>query len=103
MAKAIWPVRRERSVRAAAFGTYPTASAASVTRASVSGLVRIPFSTRDADATETFARRATVVIVGTLSAVSSGIGWVSSASMLKRITENVYSSATMPYDDARRQ
>ena len=68
IANAIWPVRRDRSERAAAFGTYPTASAASVTRANVSGFVRIPFRTREADATETFARRATVVIVGTPSA-----------------------------------
>ena len=70
-------MRRERSVRAAAFGTYPTASAASVTRASVVGLVRIPFRTRDAEATDTFASRATVVIVGTCADRSSGGGYVS--------------------------
>jgi hypothetical protein len=71
MAKAIWPVRLERSDRAAAFGTYPISSAALVTRSCVSALVRIPFSTRDADATETFASLATVVIVGTSWRVSS--------------------------------
>src|SRR5919198_3576718 len=64
MANATCPVRRERRLRAAAFGTYPTASAAAVTRASVSGCVLMPLSARDADATETFARRATVVMVG---------------------------------------
>jgi hypothetical protein len=49
--------------------------------------VRIPFSARDADATLTFARRATVVIVG----------WPSSGTcLLKRITENVYRSARLP-------
>jgi hypothetical protein len=33
----------------------------------MSGVVRMPFSARDADATETLARRATVVIVGAAS------------------------------------
>jgi hypothetical protein len=47
-----------------------------VTRASVAGLVRIPFRTRDADATETFASLATVVIVGAPS-VRSSFGYVS--------------------------
>jgi hypothetical protein len=97
IAKAIWPVRRERSERAAAFGTYPTASAARVTRAAVSGLVRIPLRTREADAIDTFARRATVVIVGTSSCVSSAVSTAPSDSVvLKRITENVYKRVTMP-------
>jgi hypothetical protein len=67
MANAIWPVRRERSELAAAFGTYPTRSAASVTRSYTSGVVLIPFSARDAEATETFASFATVVMVGRFS------------------------------------
>jgi hypothetical protein len=75
-------VRRERSERAAAFGTYPTASAAAVTFASVSGFVRIPFSARDAEAIETFASFATVVIVGAPSSVGLGD--------LGMITETVY-------------
>jgi hypothetical protein len=55
----------------------------------------IPFITREAEATETFARRATVVIVGALSAGSSRVGWVSGVSILKRITENVYRDGRM--------
>jgi hypothetical protein len=61
----------------------------------VSGLVRIPFRARDAEATETFANWATVVIVGTAAAGSSIVGWVSAASILKRITENVYRDGRM--------
>lgn len=72
---AICPVRRERSDRAAALGTYPTDSAACVTFASVSGLVLIPFRARETDATETFARFATVLSVGAPSSVGgSGFG-----------------------------
>ena len=66
-----------------------------MTRSSVSALVRIPFSARDAEATETLASRATVVIVGT--SVSAGVRcWLLQfCPWLKRITENVYSRATM--------
>jgi hypothetical protein len=42
-----------------------------VTFASVSGVVLIPFRAREADATETFASFATVVIVGAPSSVGS--------------------------------
>jgi multiple sugar transport system ATP-binding protein len=84
-------VRRERRLRAAALGTYPTALAASVTRRSVSGCVLIPLSTREADATETFASLATVARVG----VSSCAGC---KGFLKTIVENVYSSASLSYD-----
>jgi len=38
----------------------------------MSGVVRMPFSALDADATETLARRATVVIVGAASVPVSG-------------------------------
>ena len=69
-----------------------------MTRSSVAGLVRIPFSAREAEATETLASRATVVIVGT--SVSAGVDdWLLQdppvLAFLKRFTENVYSTATM--------
>ena len=50
----------------------------------ISGVVRIPFSARDAEATETFARRATVVIVGAASVLVSELRrkWL--------ISENVF-------------
>jgi hypothetical protein len=44
----------------------------------------MPLSARDADATETFARRATVVMVGV------------SGFLCKGLRVNVYSSARMP-------
>jgi hypothetical protein len=84
MANAIWPVRRDRSVRAAALGTYPIASAASVTRSCVAALVRIPFITREAEATDTFASRATVMIVGTVPAGSWDVGCVSGVSISEK-------------------
>jgi hypothetical protein len=64
----------------------------------VAGLVRIPFRTRDAEATETLARRATVVIVGTTSSSDDATGSCNFAPCclsLKRISENVYSTVTM--------
>jgi hypothetical protein len=47
-----------------------------VTRARVAALVRMPFNARDAEATDTFASRATVVIVGTAPS-GSNAGWSS--------------------------
>ena len=44
----------------------------------------MPFITRDAEATETFARRATVVIVGTVPASSSRADWVSGVSISEK-------------------
>jgi hypothetical protein len=44
----------------------------------------MPFITREADATDTFASRATVVIVGTASAAASSVGWVSSVSISEK-------------------
>src|SRR5215207_9008558 len=43
----------------------------------------MPFSTRDADATDTFANRATVVSVGTASVGSACVGWVCGTSLCK--------------------
>src|SRR5438874_12026522 len=100
MAKATWPVRRERRLRAAAFGTYPTASAAAVTRASDFGWVLMPFSARDADATETFAKRATVVMVGV-----SGLCFKTSAAKVygERLQQPEDCIRSVPRSRAKRQ
>src|SRR5690242_21734684 len=57
----------------------------------------MPFSTREAEATETSASRATVAMVGGLS----GSGCCKE--FLKTIRENVYSALTLPYDRRRSQ
>jgi multiple sugar transport system ATP-binding protein len=63
----------------------------------------MPLRTRDAEATETFANRATVVIVG-ISLVSPVVFTPTCPQLfLKRITENVYKTTTMPYHPGRSQ
>src|SRR3954454_11303302 len=77
----------------------------------MSAVVRMPFSARDAEATETLASRATVVIVGAASVVPSLSSPSIPAASLpptsprigKRFSENVYSGPRMPYDPPRGQ
>ncbi|GAA0931476.1 hypothetical protein GCM10009554_15420 [Kribbella koreensis] len=55
------------SDRARASGTYPSSSTARWTRSTISPVAGSPFSTRDTEATETPAARATPAIVGRLT------------------------------------
>src|SRR3954469_22104052 len=96
IAKATWLVRSDFSERAAALGTYPSSSAADITRRTVSSRVGRPFSTRETEAIETPARCAIVVIVGPLATATSG----SRCRCRKRLQDvhrqpvNVYGSGT---------
>ncbi|GAA1094269.1 hypothetical protein GCM10009605_34330 [Nocardiopsis composta] len=61
-------MRLDFSDRATALGTYPTRSAAAITRIRVSSRTGCPLKTRDTDAIDTPASSAMVMTVGLLRA-----------------------------------